>query len=120
MATSAPILLDGPANGTIARGQFVKYASGGFVACSAITDQCDGIAFTDAVAGGVVAVQIGGRITYLVGASPIADGAKIGPTAGGLGQTAVTTQYPRLKAYGAGAAGAYAEAFWHDDNVVTP
>lgn len=120
MATSNPYLIDGIANGTISKGQFLKYASGGWVACTAITDQCDGIAYSDAVDGGAVAVQIGGLVTYLVGAAGIADGAKIGPTAGGLGQTAVTTQYPRLKAIGAGAAGAYAKALWHDDNVVTP
>jgi hypothetical protein len=120
MATNTPYLIDGVANGTISKGQFCKYASGGWVACSAITDQCDGIAYSDAVAGGGVAMQVGGKVTFLCGGTGIADGAKIGPTAGGLGQTAVTTQYPRLKAYGAVAANAYGEALWHDDNVVTP
>lgn len=120
MATSNPYLIDAIANGTISKGQFLKYAAGGFVACSAITDQCDGVAFSDAVAGGAVAVQVGGKVAFLAGGANIADGAKIGPTAGGLGQTAVTTQYPRLKALGATLANAYGEALWHDDNVVTP
>jgi hypothetical protein len=118
--TGNPQIIDGLANGTISKGQFLKYASGGYVACSAITDQCDGIAYNDAVAGGAVAVQIGGKVIFLCGGTGIADGAKIGPTAGGLGQTAVSTQYPRLKCYGAVAANAYGEALWHDDNVVTP
>jgi hypothetical protein len=117
--TSNPVLIDGIANGTISKGQFCKYASGGWVACSAITDQCDGIAYTDAVAGGAVSMQVGGLVTYLSGGT-IADGAKIGPKADGSGQTAVTTQYPRLKAIGASVSGAYAKALWHDDNVVTP
>jgi hypothetical protein len=65
-------------------------------------------------------VQIGGKIIFLCGGTGIADGAKIGPTAGGLGQTAVSHAVPRLKAYGAVAANAYGEALWHDDNVVTP
>lgn len=120
MATSNPVLIDGIANGTISKGQFLKYAAGGFVACTAITDRCDGIAYSDAVAGGAVAVQVGGKVTFLCGGTGIADGANVAPTAGGLGQTAVTTQYPRLKAYGAVAANAYGTALWHDDNVVTP
>lgn len=118
MATSTPVLIDGPANGTISKGQFVKYASGGFVACTAITDRCEGIAYSDAVAGGSVAVQIGGKVSFLAGAANIADGALIATTAAGLGQTAVSTQYPRLKAYGATVATAYGEALWYDDNVV--
>jgi hypothetical protein len=120
MSTSTPYIIDGVANGTISKGQFLKYASGGWVVCSAITDQCDGIAYSDAVATGAVAVQVGGKVTFLCGGSNIADGAKIGPTAGALGQTAVSTQYPRLKALGATLANAYGEALWHDDNVVTP
>jgi hypothetical protein len=120
MATNTPHLIDGKANGTISKGQFVKYAAGGYVACSAITDKASGVAYNDAVAGGMVCVQIGGKVTFLCGGTGIADGAFIGPTAGGLGQTAVTTQYPRLQAYGAVAANAYGEALWNDDNVVTP
>jgi len=116
--TGNPVLIDGIANGTISKGQFVKYAAGGYVACSATTDKSDGVAYNDAVAGGAVAVQIGGKVVYLCGGTGIADAAQIGPTAGGLGQTAVTTQYPRLKAYGACAANAFGEALWVDDNVV--
>lgn len=118
MATSTPQLIDGLANGTISKGQFLKYASGGWIACSATTDRCEGIAYTDAVAGGAVAVQIGGKVSFLAGAANIADGALIATTAAGLGQTAVTTQYPRLRAYGATLATAYGEAIWYDDNVV--
>lgn len=115
-----PILIDGIANGTISKGQFVKYAAGGWVACSAITDKSEGVAYNDAVAGGAVAVQVGKKVAYKCGAAPIADGALIGPTADALGQTAVTTQYPRLKAYGACAANAFGVALWYDDNVVLP
>lgn len=120
MATSDPILIDGLANGTISKGQFLKYAAGGWVACSAITDICEGIAYTDAVAGGSVAVQVGKKVTYLVGAVQIADGVKIATTAAGVGQLAVSTQFPRLKAYGIGQALGYAEALWWDDSVVLP
>lgn len=120
MATSDPLLIDGLANGTISKGQFLKYASGGWIACSGLTDICEGIAYSDAVVGGSVAVQVGKKVTYLVGAVSIADGAKVATTAAGLGQTAVSTQFPRLKAYGAGAANAYAEALWWDDSVVLP
>lgn len=118
MSTYNAQFIDGLANGTISKGQFLKYASGGWVACSAITDPCQGIAFNDAVAGGPVAVQIGGLVKYLVGGSDIADGAKIGPSTGGAGQTAVTTQFPRLQAYGIGKAGAYAEGLWISDVTV--
>lgn len=120
MSTHNPTLQDGLANGTISKGQFLKYASGGWVACSAITDVCEGIAFSDAVAGSAVCVQTGGKVSYLVGGSDIADGAKIGPSTGGAGQTAVTTQYPRLQAYGAGKAGGYAEGIWITDMTVVP
>lgn len=115
--TGNPVLIDGIANGTISKGQFVKYAAGGYVACSAITDKSDGVAYNDAVAGGAVAVQIGGKVIFLCGGTGIADGAYVAPTAGGLGQTGVTTQYPRLKAYGAVAANALGEGLWVDDNA---
>jgi len=118
MSTQNAVIRDGIANGTISKGQFLKYAAGGWVACSAITDKSQGVAFNDAVAGGAIAVQIGGLVKYLVGGSGIADGALVGPTAGGAGQTGVTTQFPRLQAYGAGAAGAYAEGLWISDMTV--
>jgi hypothetical protein len=118
MATFNSYIIDGIANGTISKGQFVKYASGGYVACSAITDKSEGVAFNDAVAGGAVAVQLGGKVAFLCGGTGIADGAQVATTAAGLGQTAVTTQYPRLKALGAVAANAYGEGVWVDDNVV--
>lgn len=118
MTTYNSNIIDGIANGTISRGQFVKYAAGGYVACSAITDKPDGVAFSDAVAGGAVAIQVGGKVIFLCGAAPIADGAIVSTTAGGLGQTGVTTQYPRLLAYGAVAAGAWGEGQWLDNNVV--
>jgi len=119
MATHSSHLIDGPANGTISKGQFLKYASGGWVACSGTTDLCTGVAFNDAVQGGVVCVQIGGKVIFLNGAGgTIADGAKVAPTAGGLGQTAVTTQFPRLQALGAVAANAYGEGLWISDVTV--
>lgn len=118
MATFNPTLIDGIANGSISKGQFVKYAAGGYVACSAITDKSEGVAFSDASAGGAVCVQIGGKVAFLCGAAPIADGAQVATTAAGLGQTAVSTQYPRLKACGAVAANAQGEGIWVDDNVV--
>jgi hypothetical protein len=120
MATFNPTLIDGIANGTISKGQFVKYAAGGYVACSGITDKPDGVAFTDAVAAGAVCVQIGGKVAFICGAAPIADGALIATTAAGLGQTAVSTQYPRLVANAAVAAGAQGEGIWVDNNVVLP
>ena len=118
MATCNPVLIDGIANGPISKGQFVKYAAGGYVACSAITDKADGVAYSDAVAGGSVCIQKGGRCLFLCGAAPIVDGAIVAPTAAGLGQTGVVTQFPRLRAYGAVAAGAYGAGEWIDDNVV--
>ena len=118
MSTHNAQIIDGLANGTISKGQFLKYASGGWVACSAITDKCQGIAFNDAVSGAAVAVQIGGLVKYLVAGSDVADGALVGPSTGGAGQTGVTTQYPRLQAYGIGKAGAYAEGLWISDVTV--
>jgi len=118
MSTHSAIIRDGVANGTISKGQFLKYASGGWVACSAITDKCAGIAFSDSVQGSPVSVQIGGLVKYLVGGSDIADGANVGPSTGGAGQTAVTTQFPRLQAYGIGKAGSYAEGLWISDVTV--
>lgn len=118
--TFNPQIVDGIANGTIAKGQFLKYASGGWIACSGITDKSSAVAFSDAVAGGAVAIQIGGKVIFLCGAAGIADGAYIATTAAGLGQTAVTTQYARLQAIGAVAAGAWGEGYWTDDNVVLP
>jgi len=113
-------LVDGVANGTISKGQFVKYASGGWVACSSAGELADGIAFSDAVATAAVCVQIGGKVIYLCGGTGIADGAKITTTAGGLGVTAATTNLPRLKALGACAANAYGEALWESDVTVLP
>jgi len=120
MSTHNPQLIDGTANGTISKGQLVKYLSGGWVACSSAGELADGVAFNDAVTGGAVAVQIGGKVKYLCGASPIADGAKITTTAGGLGITAATGNLPRLKALGACAATAYGEAIWESDVTVLP
>lgn len=120
MTTHNSHLVDGVANGVISKGQFVKYAAGGWVACSAITDVCDGVAFSDAVAAGAVCIQQGGKVTYLVGAANIADGALIGTSAAGVGQTAVSTQFPRLRAAGAALATAYGEAYWVSDMTVVP
>jgi hypothetical protein len=117
--THNAVIIDGIANGTISKGQFCKYASGGWVACSAITDIAEGVAFTDATAGNAVAMQVGGKVKYLAGAA-ISDGALIAPKADGSGQTAVSTQYARLKACGAGVSTGYAEAYWYSANVVTP
>lgn len=116
MSTHNAMIIDGVANGAIVKGQFVKYAAGGWVACSSQGERADGVAFSDASgAGAAVAVQIGGLVKYKVGASPISDAAKITTGATGLGETAGAGDYTRLKAIGAGAAGAYAEALWCDD-----
>lgn len=117
MATHNPELVDGVANGTISKGQFLRYASGGWVACSAITDKAQGVAFSDAVAAGAVVVQVGGKVKFLAAAN-IADGANVAPTAAGLGQTAVSTQFPRLQALGAVLANAYGEGLWITDVTV--
>lgn len=114
MSTHNAEIIDGVANGTISKGQQVKYASGGWVACDTAGERADGVAFSDAVSGGAVAIQVGRIVKYLVGASNIADGAEITTTNGGLGVTATTGDIVRLKAKGAGAAGAYAEAYWSD------
>ena len=117
MSTHNPILLDGVASETIVKGQFVKYESGGWDACDTAGEHADGIAFNDAAAGEALAVQVGGLVKYKVAGSNIADGAQIATDANGLGATATTGDYVRLKAYGAGAAGAYAEALWFDGYV---
>lgn len=112
--TNNPILRDGIANGTISKGQLVKYASGGWVACSTLGERADGIAFEDATAGDAFSVQIGGLVEYKVGAAGIADGDALTADANGLGITAVATNVVRLKAKGAASAGAYAQAYWAD------
>jgi hypothetical protein len=117
MATHNPQLIDGVANGTISKGQLLKYASGGWVACSVAGEHADGIAFSDSSAGLAVSVQVGGLVKVLAGNANIADGASITTTSGGLGVTAVSGDYIRGKAHGAILAGAYGEALWYDGYV---
>lgn len=106
--------IPGIANGTISKGQLVKYAAAGWVACSSQGELADGVAWNDAVAGGALTIQVGGIITYKVGGTGVADGVNLTPTAGGLGELAATGDVVRMRAYGAGAAGAFAQAIWVD------
>ena len=117
MSTHNAEIIDGVANGTVSKGQFVKYASGGWVACDAAGEMADGIAFSDAVDDGPIAVQVGKIVQYKCGGTQIADGANITPTSGGLGVTATTGDYVRGKAYGACAANAYGRMLWFDGYV---
>jgi hypothetical protein len=114
MATHNPVLVDGTASETIVKGQFVKYESGGWDACDTQGEHADGVAFSDAQAGEGLAIQIGGLVKYKVGAAPVTDGALLTTGTGGLAEAAGSGDYPRLKAHGAGAAGAYACALWYD------
>lgn len=114
MATFNPDLVDGVASETIVKGQFVKYASGGWDACDTAGEQAHGIAFSDADSGDALCVQVGKLCVYKVGAANIADGADIAVDANGLGITAVTGDYVRAKAIGAAVAGAYGTALWFD------
>lgn len=117
MATHNPVLIDGVASETIVKGQFVKYESGGWDACDTAGEHADGVAFGDAEAGDAFAIQVSGLVKYKCGGTQIADGARIACTSGGLGVTAVTGDYVRLKAHGACAANAYGEALWFDGYV---
>lgn len=114
MSTHNAILISGVASEDIAKGQFVKYESGGWDACDTAGEHADGVAFNDAAAGEALTIQTGGLVLYKVGASQIADGAKITTTTGGLGVTATSGDYVRLKAHGVGEPGAYAQALWFD------
>lgn len=117
MSTHNASLVDGVASETIVKGQFVKYLSGGWDACDTLGEHADGVAFGDAGDGDAFAIQVGQIVKYKVGAAPISDGASITTDANGLGITAVAGDYVRLKAKGAGAAGAYAEAYWYDGYI---
>lgn len=117
MATHNADLIDGTASETISKGQFVKYASGGWDACDSAGEQAHGVAFNDAGADEGLTVQVGKLVQYKVGASPISDGADVTTDANGLGVTATTGDYVRGKAIGAGAAGAYATMLWFDGYV---
>lgn len=117
MSTFNAHLVDGTANGTISKGQFVKYASGGWVACSSLGERSDGVALSDASAGQAVCIQVGGTVKFKCGGTGISDGGLVTTTAGGLGITAVSTNVIRLKARGAVAANAVGEAVWIDAYV---
>jgi predicted transcriptional regulator len=114
---SNPICIPGVAHEAISKGQFVKQVAGGFDACDSAGEHADGVAWNDALAGEALTVQVGGIIKYKVGSNPISDGAEITVTAAGLGDAATQGDYVRCKAKGAGAAGAFAEAYWFDGYV---
>jgi hypothetical protein len=118
MSNHNPVLIDGIAEEAISKGQFVKYEAGGWNQCDAQGESADGVAFSDAAIGGAVAVQVGGLVKYLVGAVGVADGVKLTTTAAGLGELAASGDVVRLKAIGAGAAGAYAMALWVDRETI--
>lgn len=117
MATHNPILIDGIAHEAVVKGKLVKRVAGGWDLCDTAGEHADGVAFGDAAAGEAFAIQVGGKVKYLVGGSNISDGAQITTTSAGVGVTAVTGDYVRMIADGAGAAGAYAEATWFDGYV---
>lgn len=117
MSTHNATLVDGVASETISKGQFVKYASGGWDACDTAGEHADGVAFGDAAANEAFAIQVGQIVKYKAGANAISDGASLTTDANGLADTATTGDYVRLKAKGACAAGAYGEAYWFDGYV---
>lgn len=114
MATFNADLIDGVASETISKGQFVKYASGGWDACDTLGEMPDGVAYNDAKAGEGLTVQCGKLCLVKVGSSPILDGANVTTDGDGLAVTAGPGDYVRGKAYGAGAAGAYMTMLWFD------
>lgn len=107
-------IIDGIANGTISKGKMLEFAAGGWTECNAQGEACDGIAASDAVAGGAVAVQVGGLIAFLNGAVGLADGAKITTGATGLAEVAAAGDVVRMECIGAVAAGAWGTALWVD------
>lgn len=111
-------IIPGIANGAVSKGQLVKYAAGGWVACSAQGEKYDGVAFNDAVTGGALAIQVGGLVTYKCGGTGVADGVNLTTTAGGLGELAASADNVSLKAIGATAAGAYGQALRVDNFTV--
>lgn len=110
--------IPGIAGGTVSKGQLIKYAAGGWVACTTQGEKYDGVAFNDATVGQALTVQVGGIVKYKVGGTGVADGVALTTTTGGLGELAASADNVRLKAYGAGAAGAYADAIWVDGYAV--
>lgn len=100
-------IIPGIANGTVSKGQLVKYAAGGWVACSAQGEKADGVAFNDATAGKALAIQVAGLITYKCGGTGVADGVNLTTTAGGLAELAASADNVHMKAIGATAAGAF-------------
>ncbi len=107
-------IIDGIANGTISKGQMLEFAAGGWTACNAQGEACDGVAFSDAESGDAVAVQVSGIVMYKCGAVGLADGAKITTGAAGLAEVGASGDVVRMKAIGATAAGAYGIALWVD------
>lgn len=111
--------IPGIANGTVTKGQLVKYAAGGWVACSSQGEKYDGVAFNDATAGEALAVQVDGLITYKCGGTGVADGVNLTTTAGGLAELAASSDNVSLKAIGATVANAYGTAL-RVSNFVVP
>jgi hypothetical protein len=110
-------IIDGVLGGSVTKGQLLKYASGGWVPCDTAGEHSDGIAFADGASGDTIAIQVGQICIYKVGGSDVADGAQITTTTGGLGITATSGQYVRLKALGAASSGAFGRALWFDGYV---
>jgi hypothetical protein len=117
MATHNADLIDGVASESISKGQFVKYASGGWDACDSAGEMAHGIAFNDASANEGLTVQVGKLCLCKVGSGGISDGDDVTTDANGLAATATAGDYVRGKAIGAGAAGAYATILWFDGYV---
>lgn len=117
MSTHNADIVDLIAHEAISKGQLVKVVAGGVDKGDTLGEATDGIAFSDAAAGGAVGVQVGGKVLVKVGAVGVDDAALLTTDANGLAITAVAGNYVRCKALAAGAAGAYVEALWFDGYV---
>lgn len=114
MSTHNAQVVDVVAVAPIAKGQFLKATAGGHTTSNALGERTDGIAFSDAVVGQAVGIQIGGKVLVKVGVAPIAADVEVTTNALGLAITAVATNIVRAKSVEAGAAGSYMECLWVD------
>ena len=70
----------------------VKFTSTGFVVCSTLGEECDGVLQDNPTSGVVGAVQVSG-VTKMVANAAIAKGAKVSIAATGKATTALTTHH---------------------------